>query len=353
MAAPTGSATLISLTDALAQLYQNEVYPQTNRATVLARILPYVPGSGKNLAWDPEFGTAAPGDSVLAEGSDVTTFTDDPVVPAKLDWGDYQQSFAVTGKAMAAAQAAGNPAELASLFLEKLERTVRRLTKDINKHLYTGDGSASTIMGLTDSTNGALIATGTYAGIARGSYAAWAGNVLANGGVNRPLTMQLMRDLKRTIYVASGEMPDMIVCDPVRHEEYGKLFDPNRRYISDVTVRGQSIKLDGGYQALEFDGIPVIADVDCPANKMLFLNTRHVRLRQLPDGPSAGNRNGAMIQLHGTPESQFGAGSTGLMARMNLLNTTGDAYKVQIICYPQVQVTRPNACGILDDLLPA
>jgi hypothetical protein len=38
------------------------------------------------------------------------------------------------------------------------------------------------------------------------------------------------------------------------------------------------------------------------------------------------------------------------MARLNRLARTGDAYKFQLILYPQLQVERPNSCGVIADL---
>lgn len=342
------TADLASITDALAQLFNDEVYPQMNRSAVLASMLPYKAGSGKNLAWDVEFGTAA-GDGPLAEGTNVSNFNDDEVKSAILSWGDYSEAFAVTGKALAAAASAGNPAELASLFLEKLERRVRAMTKKINQDLYTGTGAASTIQGLDD-TNGALNSTGTYATIDRAVDTQWAGNELRNGGVPRPLSFTLMRDAKKEAYIDSGEFVDLIVTDPHQFERYGALCDNNRRYIDNIRTAAGMIKLDGGWRALEFDGIPVVCDVDCPAGTMYFLNTNYLSLRQLPDASTSANRGAGMVQLHGTPDAMAGSGNTALSARLNLLSVAGDTYKVQLINYPQLECRKPNANAILGDL---
>lgn len=341
-----------SIASALATIFEDDIVSQFNRAVVLTKLLPFKEGESKNLAWDAEFGTT-PADATISDGANVSTFNDDTIVPAVLNWGTYSEAFAVTGKALAAAARTGNPAELANLFGEKLERATQRLTASINKDWYTGSGANDRIMGLT-ATGGGLKATGTYAGIDRAVQTQWAGNELLNGGVNRVLSFDLMRDTRRVIYIASGEMPDLIVCSPATHEAYGKLFGNQRRYVQEVTLRGQKITLDGGYQALEFDGIPVVADVSCPDGIMLFLNTRYVRIRQLPDAmaavQAAGGGSGGMIRLHGTGEEQYGEGTTSLTARINPLAVNGDKYPFQLILYPQLQVRRPNACAILGDL---
>lgn len=340
-------ADLSSVASALATIFEDQVIDQFNRSVVLTKLLPFAEAIGKNIVWDANFGTL-PGTSVLADGANVVTFNDDSLVPATLNFGTYSEAFSVSGKALAAAAAAANPDMLADLFAEKMDNAVTRLAANLNKDLYAGSGATDVIQGLT-ATNGGLKATGTYAGIVRGSQAQWAGNELTAGGVARPVNFQLMRDTRKAIYVASGTMPDLIVCDPTQHENYGLLFGSNRRYVQDITLRGSKYVLDGGYKALEFDGIPVIADPHCPAGTMLFLNTKYVRVRQLPS-IMAPEQKGGYIRLHGTVESQLGDGVSGMSARINPLAALGDAYPFQLILYPQIQVLRPNANAILGDL---
>lgn len=340
---------LAAIANSLATIFEDQIAMQINRAVVLTQLLPIKPGDGKNLSWIARVGTATPATAVIADGADVTTYNSDTKVPATLDYGTYHDAFSITGKARAAAAAAGNPMELENLYGEEIEESVQRLASAIGVDLYTGDGSTDTIMGLT-ATSGPLDTTGTYANISRVTYSQWASNELANGGVPRALTFSLMRQMRRTIYTASGMRPDLIVCDPVTHEKYGELFGADRRYIQDVRLRGEVIKLDGGYQVLEFDGIPVVEDINCPAGKMLFLNTSQLAIRPLPHAPDAINQSPGMIPLHGTPEEQYGPDRGGLMARINPLAVTGDAYKFQLITYPQLQCRRCNAHGAIVDL---
>lgn len=341
---------LAAIANALATIFEDQIVQNINRAIVLSQLLPVKDGNGRNLSWIARFGTAAPAGAVIADGADVSVYNSDTKVPATLDYGTYHDAFSITGKARAAAALARNPAELEDLYGEELEESVTRLAMAIAGDFYDGDGSTDTIMGLLDSTAGGLIATGTYANIVRGTYAQWAGNVSANGGTPRALTFGLMRTIRRLIYTASGMKPDLIMCSPITHEKYGELFGENRRYVDTVRLRGQKIVLDGGYQVLEWDGIPVVEDVNCPDGQMVFLNTRYVLIRPLPHAPDAVNQGKGMVPLHGTEEEQYGAGKNVLTARINPLAITGDAYKFQLINYPQIQVKRPNCCGILDDL---
>ena len=334
---------------ALATVFQPRVVEQMNRSVVLLQLLPFAEAHGQNIQWDTEFSASGEStDSTIADGADVSVYQDDDVVPAVLQFATYSEAFGITGKARAIAAAARNPDELADLFAEKIERAVRRLTKNIAKDIYTGAGTTNLMAGLTQL---AILSTGTYAGLARGTYGQWAATELANSGIARPLTYDLMRAARRNIYEDCGEMPDLIVCDAMQHEKFGGLFNGQRQYNQDVYLRGQKITLQGGYRALEFDGIPVIADVNCPAGKMLFLNTQYVKMRQLPDvGPDAVSGAMGKIGLHGSAEEQFGGGATQLSAMINPLARTGDAYKFQLKLYPQIQVERPNSCAVVSDL---
>ncbi len=343
-----------SLSAALATIFEDRIASQFNRSGPLLQMLPFEARGTKNLAWDVEMGDGQQSDSTIGDGDDVSVYNDDTIVPAVLNWGTFNESFAITGKALSAAMGTGNPAELANLLGEKMDRAITRLTQSLGIEIFTGSGATNHLMGLT-AANGGLKATGSYAGLDRNTYPLWAGNELLNGGVARALSLKLMRDAKRAIYTACGETPDLIVCDPIQHEAYGMLLQGARQYNQNVFVRGQKITLDGGYGALDFDGIPVIADKNCPAGKMLFLNTRYVKLTQLTDmvasaGLPGDQGNGGMVRLHGTSEAQLGQTQTALSARINALAVTGDAFKVQLVLYPQIQVTRPNACAILGDL---
>lgn len=356
MAWPT--VDLAAITNALPTLLADKIIPQMNRSAPELQLIPFAAGTAKNMVWDVEFKNASEStNSALAEGATVSTYGDDDVVPASLNWCDYSESIAVTGKSMSAARASagrGGASELEDLWVHKTIGAVRRLAKNLGRDFWQGPGTGNRMLGLYGGatlTSGAPLSNaGTYANINRTTYADWKANVLLNGGVARPLTFDLMRAMRKAIYDACGEMPDLIMCDSSQHEAYGKLFGDNRRYVQEVTVRGQKIVLDGGYKALEFDGIPIIASVNHPAGAMSWLNTNYVKLRALDDMPTDANRSPGMIQLQAMPEEQLQSGACPFRARLNPLAVSGDLYPIQMILYPQIQVERCNALGVLGDL---
>jgi hypothetical protein len=337
---------------------QDQVIPQMNRSAPELQLIPYKAGNAKNLVWDVEFRNASESsNSALNEGATVSTYGDDDIVPATLNWCDYSESIAVTGKAMASARGSAGkagPSELQDLWVHKSMGAITRLAKNLGRDFWTGPGTGNRMLGLyggSTLTSGAPLSNaGTYANVNRATYTEWKANVNLNGGVARPLTMDLMRAMRKQIYDACGEMPDLIMCDSSQHEAYGKLFGDNRRYVQEVTIRGQKIVLDGGYKALEFDGIPIIASVNHPAGYMSWLNTHYVKLRALDDMPTEANRSPRMVQLQAMPEEQLQSGACPFRARLNPLAVVGDLYPIQMILYPQIQVERCNALGTLGDL---
>lgn len=349
---------LSNISSALATLFEDELIAQWNRSTVLSKILKCTPSPAHTVNWDVKAtdGSVSPASSAIADGTDVSVYNDDAYTAASLSHSIYSEAFGISGLALSGARATANPAALRDLFGEKMMDAVTRLAKNLNSEFYLGSGSSNRLLGLVDPTNGALKASGTYAGINKSSVTLFQGNELLNGGNLRPVSFQLMRDVMRSIYVACGEYPDLIVCDPVQWARYGMLFGEHRRYLQEVRTAAGRISLDGGFQALEFDGIPVFQDKDCPAGQMLFLNSRHVQIRQLPDALSnsmlpGGGGSAGSVRLQGTPEAQFGGGGTPLSARINPLAVTGDLFKFQMLLYLTVQVRRPNSCAILGDLV--
>ena len=339
-----------NLSDVLATLYRDKIISQIQRACVLPQLLPVRPGTGKNIAWDVAF-TNGSGytNGGVADGASISVQNSDVKVPAVLQYTSYVESFGVGGRAQAAASASGNPMALVNLMGYEAMEAARRLASKLSTDFYTGTGASNQLQGLysvTGTTYGALIATGVYAGIDRSTYSEWGCNVEAGSSINRELDFNLMREMRRLIYAASGEKPDLVVTDTIQFAKFGRLFGPNVRYNKDVYLRGEKISLVGGYTSLEFDGIPVIEDVNHPAGKMSFLNTNHCYISQLPYAPEMSD-GGGDVSLAGSAEEQFGEGNIKLSAKIIPLYRAGDAKNFELVTYSQLVVDRPNTCGSL------
>lgn len=343
------SVELSDFQSALGTVFEDELTAQMNRACVVLSLLDIKPAKGKNVSWSVRTGTDS--GQVFQDGADVSTYNADTIVPASMDFAIYGDAFQISNKARAAAMAAGNPGQMRDMLREQLMESAERTATKIVTDFYAGNGfSASGALHGLFASNGALSDTGTYAGIDRSSYPQWAANVLSNSGVSRPLTLDLMRQMRRTIYTASGLKPDLIICDPEQHENYAKLMSDQRRYVDYVRVRGQKIVLDAGHHVLEFDGIPVIEDAQFTAGKMAFINTNFLYFETLPP-PRGDLEDAGSLDIVAHPEEQFGVTTTGFMARVNRLANAGDYIRQQPVVYAALVNRRCNASGVIEDLV--
>lgn len=357
---------------ALTQRFMDRIASTINRTVLMAQIAPVKSdrGQGQNVQWDAKFdgGEGSP----IADGADVTIFNNDDKVPAVLQYAVHHDAFRLTGLARAVAAAAGNPAALADLWLDALGDSVERQAKGISKQLYLGDGTTSPqkLNGLVPTAGVAAVGdTGVYATIDRAARAAWRSSVIdatqfdvANNPTGRfnltvsgepaPEGIKMMRAASRAIYEASSEPYDVIVTSPLLHEAYGLATHAERRWVDQIRTANGPVKLDQGYQMLEFDGKVMIQDVDCPADEMLFLNTRHMHIQQLPDRVDRVNSSMGMTPVAGTADEFLGSGRTKLQARIQPLAINGDAFPFALYSYLQLCIKSPNRFARISGLIP-
>ncbi len=97
-----------------------------------------------------------------------------------------------------------------------------------------------------------------------------------------------------TIEETAGGKIDFIVCS---HGVRRALFNALSSYR-----KTESLELEGGFRALSFDGIPVVADRFCPAGTMYLLNTNDFALHQLCDWQWLEGEDGKILkQIAGKP----------------------------------------------------
>lgn len=350
---------------ALSQRFKVDIARQYNRMAMLAAALPSVgavQGNAKNVAWDVVLGDSYNGfgqeASAYNEGTsmEAAEFSTDTIAPAILPWGLYRGGFSVSDQEFDTAFVSGGSATAASVGLlkERILSATSKLASVENVDLWSGTGSATTgvyagapnIIGLF---GGALATSGSYAGISTSNYPSWASNVLANGGVPRPLTFDLMAQLESEIFDACSEKPDLIVCSTNVWRKYSILFEPLRRYNDSQS------KYDTSVDELSWRGIRIIRDKDAPeaagAGVMVFLNTAHISKVYLP--PTELSRQDVFkVQ----DESLAGTNGDGMSSDMSVpvrvipLARTGDYMNFMVKSTVQLQVTRRNALGVISDI---
>lgn len=109
-----------------------------------------------------------------------------------------------------------------------------------------------------------ISASGTFQGIDRSADYMWQAPVLANSGIPRALTLALMQQAMSESGKRGGNI-SLIICDHTQRDKYVNLLVSDKRFVN-------SLKLDGGFEAVEYNGKPVVADAEAVAGEINFID---------------------------------------------------------------------------------
>ncbi len=113
-----------------------------------------------------------------------------------------------------------------------------------------------------------------FYGLTRANVGNLTGTLVTNG--QQALSIDKMLQLIDSVELKSGTQPDMILTS----------FAQRKKYFDLVKTSGTNfdyLNLDGGYKALSFNGIPLVADRFVRNDYMYFINTEDFKLQQLCD----------------------------------------------------------------------
>ncbi len=134
--------------------------------------------------------------------------------------------------------------------------------------------------------------TGNLYGLDRSTHGWLTPYVKTNAGNISESVIQTALD---TIEENAGSAVNFIVCSWGVRRALQNLFSANRR-ITDT------VELKGGYKAMSYNGIPVVADRFCPEGTMYLLNTEDFTLHQLCDWQWLEGEDGKVLkQIAGKP----------------------------------------------------
>src|SRR5574343_362934 len=241
----------------------------------------------------------------------------------------------------AAKSTIGGTTAVSDIFQERLYDSITALISQINRDVLTGTGTGgSGQQNIVGFLGGALpVAGNTYANIAVNTYPLWSSNVLANGGVSRPLTVDLLNAGDRAQFTAAGVKADLLIGDVGTYQKYASLFEALRRVNGD----GSKQSYGTGANELEFMGSPFIRDKDLTLGNVLMLDLSNVEFRYLPmaeDSMQTATRAQLMmgISSNGTDSSPVN-----IPVRIWSNPKTADTTSLTVNIYCQLVVSRTNA----------
>jgi len=198
---------------------------------------------------------------------------------ARYEYGDYYVSLVVTGKDERKCNGENAVVSLINTIMEEAEMSMK---DQVATDLFSG---STYIVGLNTA-----IGTGTYAGIAGGTYTWWQSGTDATAH-----TAANMKDSTNAAYIHTlfrkawnsckhlGKKTNLIVTSQEVYDIYEQTLQSNARYP--MTARGK-FAADAGFDVVEFRGIPVVVDdfcADSTDSACYFLNTEFAPLFYHPD----------------------------------------------------------------------
>ena len=277
-------ANTTTLADLIVQLYKGPWVEALFTNTFLLTRIQQKPGAGEGVRWPVRYGgnTSAGSYAETDTGAGAGT---QGFKKAFMGWKLNKVEVEVSGLAQAVGDAGGM---IVPALRTELDLGLADLRANVNTQLMS-DGTGNSGKDVTG-LFAAIADTGTYAGLDRGTYTWWKSYVSANGGTPRNLTEELIRTAKSAVEARGGRVTE-IYCGSTQWYRYGDLLRAERRQQNPTS-------LTGGYQALDFEGVPLIKVPGYPQTRMDFVDKElfeYVVLKDFEAKPMAKTKDSDVI----------------------------------------------------------
>ena len=114
--------------------------------------------------------------------------------------------------------------------------------------------------------NGGVKATGTYLGVARAGEPNWQANIIDLDGAD--LDEDILQSAFDTAEIEGDGVsePDLLISEHKARRLYVALLQSQKRFTN-------TLKLDGGFKGLDFNGTPWVVDKLCPPQRVYYMRT--------------------------------------------------------------------------------
>jgi len=278
---PANTTTLAEL---IVQLYKGPWVEALNTNTFLLTRIQQKQGVGEGVRWPVRYaGNSSAGS--YGEGDTGAGAGNQGFKKAFLTWKLNKVEVEVSGLAQAVGD---NGGMIVPALRTELDLGLSDVRGNINTQLMS-DGTGNSGKDITG-LFAAIADTGTYGGLDRGTYTWWKSYVNANGGTPRNLSEELVRTVKSTVEARGGRVT-AIYAGSTQWYKYGDLLRAERRQQNPVS-------LTGGYQALDFEGIPLIKVPGYSQTRMDFVDEallEYVVLKDFEAKPMAKTKDSDVI----------------------------------------------------------
>lgn len=159
--------------------------------------------------------------------------------------------------------------QIIDLLKAKIMQAENSLKERINEDMFNGAAASKEMDGIETA-----VGTGTYGGIAGGTYTWWQSYVEATGAV---LDLGYIRTGLNTVNLgAGGGKCSIMVTTQALHEKYESLLT-STIYMNSASTKEMKRLGDAGFLALGFRGIPVVYDEQVSTGNFFFLNTENLK----------------------------------------------------------------------------
>ncbi len=230
---------------------------------------------------------------------------------AEVDWVFFNQSivFTKTDEMKNRGKSA-----VISLLKAKITQAENSIRETLAADLFNGtDGSEVT--GLDT-----IIGTGTYAGIAGGTYTWWQSTVDSTA---ETLSIADMRNAKNSANNGNGgSNVSIIVTTQTLFEKYHGLLTATYQMNLPAPVSESKRIADAGFTVTEFEGVPMVYDEQATSGAMYFINVDNYKMYMLEGGDFKVEDANAPANQHIMVKHILFAGNTGTDRRASLAKLT-------------------------------